>query len=82
MESSMQNMPEQSFISKDILQAADRALEQMIARADENVLFQELGLGYDAENPMYISEDASRLPVIVHQLEKDGKIYFLGYEKE
>ena len=78
----MQNMPEQSFISKDILQAADRALEQMIARADENVLFQELGLGYDAENPMYISEDASRLPVIVHQLEKDGKIYFLGYEKE
>jgi hypothetical protein len=82
MESSLQNMPEHSFISKDVLQAADRALEQMIARVDGNVLFEELGLGYDVENPMYISEDASRLPVVVHQMEKDGKTYFLGYTKE
>jgi hypothetical protein len=82
MESSIGNMPEKSFISENVLLAAKRVLEQMIACADGSVLFQELELGYDTENPMYISEDATRLPVIVHQLEKDGKTYFLGYTKE
>jgi hypothetical protein len=77
MESPIQNMQEKSFISESVLLAAERILD----RGDATV-FQELELGYDTENPMYISEDATRLPVIVHQLEKEGKTYFLGYARE
>jgi hypothetical protein len=82
MESSMQNLPEKSFISRTVLDAVERVFEGLGAQTETDALFRELELGYDAENPMYISEDASRLPVIIHQLEKDGKIYFLGYAKE
>lgn len=82
MESLAQNMPEKSFISKEVLFAADRLLGQINAETEGNAVFQELALGYDSENPMHISDDATKLPVIVHQLEKDGKIYFLGYTKE
>lgn len=82
MESLTQNMPEKSFISKEVLHAADRVLGQIATETEAHAVFQELELGYDAENPMYISDDASRLPVIFHQLEKEGKVYFLGYTKE
>jgi hypothetical protein len=78
MESSIENIPEKSFISETVLFAAERVLGQV----EGTDVFQELELEYDTENPMYISEDATRLPVIVHQLEKDGKTYFLGYTKE
>lgn len=74
----VEKIPEKSFISEGILLAVDHALEQ----AGGTHVFRALELGYDGENPMYISEDASRLPVIVHQFERDGKTYFLGYVKE
>lgn len=78
----MQNLPEKSFISRTVLEAVERVFDGQEDQAKNDALFRELELGYDIENPMYISEDASRLPVIIHQLERDGKMYFLGYTKE
>lgn len=78
MSQSRENIQEKSFITEAVLLAVNDVLTQV----KEAGVFQELGLGYDAENPMYISEDASRLPVIVHQVERDGRIYFLGYVRE
>ncbi len=78
MESPIEKMLEKSFVSEELLRVADQILDQ----AEGVHVFRSLGLGYDGENPMYISEDASRLPVVVHQFERDGKTYFLGYTKE
>jgi hypothetical protein len=64
---------------EDMRKAAQLILDQAIIQTNGVGIFEELGFGYFAAgNRMYITDDQSRLCLIVHRLERDGRIYFLG----
>lgn len=63
---------------KDVIDAAQRVLDQAIIQKNGVNVFEELGFGYASEMRMYVSDDRSRLARVVHQITRGGRTYFLG----
>lgn len=69
------------YTLKDMLDAAQRILDQTIIQKNGIGVFAELGFGYAAGMRMYVTDEPLRLAQIVHKIERDGKTYFLGCVK-
>jgi hypothetical protein len=69
---------EETYTLKDTIEAAERVLDQAIIQKNGINVFEELGFGYASEMRMYVTDDRSRLSCVTHQIERDGRTYFLG----
>lgn len=66
------------YTLEDTLNAAHLVLDQAIIQQDNLGIFAELGFGYTDAMQMYVTDDSSRLALIAHKIERNGRMYFLG----
>lgn len=69
---------EETYTQNDAIEAAERILDQAIIQKNGVNVFEELGFGYALEMRVYVTDDRSRLSSVVHEIERDGRTYFLG----
>jgi hypothetical protein len=73
---------EVKYTLDDIMNAAQLILDQAIIQKKGVNVFEYLGFAYAAGNRMYITDDQLRLFLVVHHLERAGRMYFLGCIKK
>lgn len=71
-------LTEVHYSSKDILDAAERILDQALIQTNGTGVFQELGCVDDEGKRIYITDDPTRLMKIIDRIKRNGKIYVLG----
>lgn len=73
---------ELTFTQKDIIDAAQRILDQAIIQKNGIGIFEELGFGYAGHIRVYVTDDASLLSSVLLTISRNGRTYYLGGKKK
>ena len=72
----------QSFIAENILTAARQEIRAMGGESGQ-IAPINLGLDFEGENTLFVTDTESNLASIIHEMkDEDGRVFFLGYQKE
>lgn len=63
---------------EDVIEAAERILDQAFILKNGINVFEEIGFGYASVLRMYVTDDRSRLSCVIFEITRGGRAYFLG----
>lgn len=77
----MIDLNEVTYDLSDVIDAAERILDQAFIQKNGIGVFEEIGFGYAGSMRVYVTDDRSLVSNVIQTIVRNGRTYFIGGKK-